>query len=261
LPDALERLIGAIGAKGYHNHRGQEHSTLLCKFIEADLSAECDVFRQDLASKAVRGYPDFNTPGARGRRADLVVSEPDPDDPDRPNLKRLRLCIENKSVITAHRNAPARFDDLTEVLGVLHREKPDAIFVATVLIGVSKQVLNVPDGVKRRFKGGREAEFEGKVRPRLSSGDTSLWTEFASDVSPNRPDDPARSVDLFRKLPVRGRALTHLLGYDYVLLVPVEIDNVNPPRLAPAGTLGIDALSDYRAMIAQICQAYRVRFH
>lgn len=261
MTDALHRLIETIAANGYHSHRGQEHSTLLSEFILSDLSAACDVVRADLESGAVRDFGGSKTPGARGRRADLVVAEPRPGEPRQPDFSKLRLCVENKSVVTAHRNAPSRFDDLTEVLGVLHSKQPEAIFVATVLIGTCHRYLNINDGVKKHFKIGRKAEFESRVRPRLSTGDQTLWSEFPEDVSVNDVNDPAKSVTTFRRLPLRGKAQTYVEGYDFVLLVPVEIDNVNPPRLSPSGTLGIDSVADYNSMIDQVCETYRVRFH
>lgn len=42
------------------------------------------------------------------------------------------------------------------------------------------------------------------------------------------------------RLVMRG---THVEGYDYVLLAPVFIDNVNPPRLPRPNELGIHAAS------------------
>lgn len=260
MTDALHRLIEVIAANRFHNHRGHEHSTLLCEFMLADLAGSCEVFQSDIMSGHVRNFGGSKTPGARGRRADLVVAIPSTTDPKLPDFSKLRLCVENKSVVTAHRNAPARYDDLTEVLRVLHAEQPEAIFVATVLIGTSPRYLNVNDGVKRHFRGERAAEFENRVLPRLSTGDPLLWTEFEEDVSENKPGDPTRSVAVFQGLPVRNKAQTHKVGYDFVLIVPVEVDNVNPPRLSPPGTLGIDAVSDYDLMIAQICETYRVRW-
>jgi len=85
-----------------------------------------------------------------------------------PDLKRLRLCVENKSVVTAHRNRTNRYDDLSDLVGVLHRNRPDAILVATVLIGLAKSVLNVPDRVKPFLS---TEEFTARVLPRLSTGD------------------------------------------------------------------------------------------
>ncbi len=43
--------------------------------------------------------------------------------------------------------------------------------------------------------------------------------------------------------------------------MPAEIDNMSPPKLSPAETLGIDSVADYNSMIWQICETYRVCFH
>ena len=72
--------------------------------------------------------------------------------------------------------------------------------------------------------------------------------------------DPAKTVEKFRELPTRPPARTDLVAYDYVLLVPVYVDNVNPPRIARDNTLGIDVDGEYEAMLEQICRAYKARW-
>ena len=166
--------------------------------------------------------------------------------------------IENKSVVTAHRNRTNRYDDLSDVLGVLHQTKPDAILVATVLVGLAERVLNVPDRVKPFLP---PEDFTGRVLPRLSTGDESLWTEFPHAVSRNRPGDAERTVEKFRELPIRPPGRTDLVAYDYVLLVPVLIDNVCRPRVARKNGLGIDVDAEYRTMLERICKAYTARWH
>ena len=194
---------------------------------------------------------------ARRAQLDLVVAEPGAEEGG-PDLGRLRLCVENKSVVTAHRNRTNRYDDLSDVVGVLHQKKPDAILVATVLVGLAENVLNVPDRVKPFMP---PEDFVGRVLPRLSSGDDTLWDEFRHAVSRNRPRDPERTVEKFRELPTRPPGRTDLVAYDYVLLVPVFIDNVRPPRVARDNALGIDVDGDYRAMLDRICKAYTARWH
>ena len=97
--------------------------------------------------------------------------------------------------------------------------------------------------------------------PRLSSGDTTLWDEFPKAQSRNRPSDPERTIQKFRELPTRPPGRTDLVAYDYVLLVPVMIDNVQPPRVARDNALGIDVDAEYRAMLDRICRAYTARWH
>lgn len=74
-------------------------------------------------------------------------------------------------------------------------------------------------------------------------------------------DDPGRTAEKFRELPTRPPGRTDLVAYDYVLLVPVVIDNVHPPRVAPDNGLGIDIDAEYRAMLDRVCKAYTARWH
>lgn len=163
-------------------------------------------------------------------------------------------------MITAHRNRTNRFDDLSKVMAAIQATRPQAILIATILVGLAERVLNVPDKVHSFFHD-RQDEFDQKVRPRLSTGDASLWQEFSWATSANRPNDPAGTVELFRTLPVRGPAETHLKAYDSVLIVPVRIDNVNPPELPRPNELGIDVDADYAECIAKTCRAYTARYH
>lgn len=253
----FDQTVGDIRTRGFHNHRLEDHSATVSRGILRDLRATCEPFQQDFAAGTIREWLDFPSPGGRSRKLDLVVAEPT-EEAAWPDLARLRLCIENKSVITAHRNRTNRYDDLSDVLGVLHQKKPDAILVATVLVGVAENVLNVPDRV-RPFV--RPADFTGRVLPRLSTGDETLWAEFPHAVSRNRPLDAARTVAKFRELPTRPPGRTDLVAYDYVLLVPVFIDDVCPPRVVRDNTLGIDVDAEYRSMLDRICKAYTARWH
>jgi hypothetical protein len=187
----------------------------------------------------------------------------EPDAAGEANLDRLRFCVENKSVVTAHRNLYARFDDLNEALQVLHKAKEEAVLVATAIVGVAPKVLNVPDRVKPLYRK-TPVEFTEKILPRLSSGDQTLWDEFEFAVSANRPDDPAKTVSKFRTLQTRPPGHTHVAGYDYVLLVPAFIDNVNEPYIPKPDdpkSLGIDVEHDYKVMLETICKAYTTRWH
>jgi hypothetical protein len=63
-----------------------------------------------LAAGKITSWLNVRTPGARNRKIDLLAGEADTG--GKPDLEKLRFCVENKSVITAHRNLYARFDDL-----------------------------------------------------------------------------------------------------------------------------------------------------
>jgi hypothetical protein len=253
---ACDDVVDAIKARGFHNHRLEGHSAAMSRGILRDLRAMCEPFERDFSSDGIGEWLDLPSPAGRSRKLDLVVGEPDPAT-GAADLTRLRLCVENKSVVTAHRNRTNRYDDLSDLVGVLHYKRPEAILVATVLIGLSERVLNVPD----RVKPFNPQTFDERILPRLSTGDVSLWTEFPQAVSRNRPADAKVTMTLFQQLPVRPPARTDLIAYDYVLLVPVLIDNVNPPQVARQNDLGIDVDAEYKKMLDQICRAYTARWH
>lgn len=254
----FDDALAGIARARYHNHRLEGHSDTVSAGVLSGLVGQCEPFRRDLESGIVKVWYNISAPGDRLRKVDLFAGEPGTD--GEPDIQRVRIALENKSVITAHRNRTNRFDDLRKVLGAIYSARPEALVIATVLVGLADKVLNIPDQVHKFFRG-REEYFAKKVLPRLSSGDATLWNEFDWAVSDNSETDPARTVDLFRTLPTRKPGHTHVEGYDYVLLVPVNIDNVNPPTLPRPNPLGIDVDADYQRMLEQICSAYTARWH
>lgn len=258
MPTPFDQVITRIIAKGFHNHRLEDHSDVVSEGIFRDLLEQCPTLKKDAATGVIRHWQNVKAPGARKRRIDLLIGEPGPD--GNPDLTKIRVAVENKSVATAHRNRDARFDDLNEALQVIHKAKPETVIVATILIGLSTRVLNISDGVKKAYRG-REKEFEQSVLPRLSSGDQRLWDEFSHAISTNRPGDPQKTADKFRTLPTRPPAQTHVVGYDHVLLTPILIDNVNRPSLPNPNALQIDVEHDYQNMLSTICTAYTARWH
>lgn len=256
----FDAVVEQIAQAGYHNHRLEQHSDTISEGLVADLRGSCAPLREDLVGGTVQAWRNVSSPGDRLRKVDLLVGEPGQH--GRPDIGRVRLALENKSVITAHRNRTNRFDNLKKMLGAIHSARPEALVVATVLVGLAERVLNIPDGVHKFYRDrDREEEFEKEVLPRLSSGDESLLTDFDWAVSTNRPTDPGRTIELFRTLPTRKPGHTHVEGFDFVMLVPVFIDNVHPPRIPRSGTVDIDVDADYRRMLDRICAAYRARWH
>lgn len=254
----FDEAITAIALARYHNHRLEAHSDTVSTRIFSDLVARCPSLREDLNSGEVRMWLNVSAPGDRLRKVDLMVGAPGDD--GGPSLDKVRIAVENKSVITAHRNRTNRFDDLKKVLAAIHSTRPEALVVATVLVGMCRQVLNIPDQVRKVFKNKPE-EFERQVLPRLSSGDQTLWRDFDWAVSKNSANDPYRTVELMRTLPTRSAGHTHVEGYDAVLLVPVEIDNVNPPTLPRPNPVGIDVDEEYARTLEKMCAAYTARWH
>lgn len=251
----IDAVLAGIEKRRYHNHRLEEHSDFLSAGILNDLKEYCDPLQDDLGSGRLRTWHNLPSRSGRNRRIDLLLGTPDLNG----NPEEVRAVFEHKSVITAHRNRGNRFDDLNGLYREYHQHDPKVIVIGTVLVGVCERVLNVPDQVKKRYRRDMEV-FERNILPRLSSGDHSLWEEFPEAVSDNRPSDPHLTVDKFRSLPTRRASDTHLAGYDYLLVVPVEVNNVDPPRIAAPDRLGIDAYTEYRNMIKAICEAYLVRW-
>lgn len=254
----FDAAIREIAARRYHNHRLETHSDIVSEQIYDDLLRTCETLRRDAEAGVVKKWLNVPSPGDRSRRVDLFVGEPGPD--GLPDITRVRIALENKSVITAHRNRTNRFDDLSKVLAAVHHARPEAILLATVFIGLARRVLNIPDHVHKFFRG-REDEFNDRLLPRLSSGDETLWTEFDWAVSRNSEADPAKTLELLRTLPTRKPGFTHTVGYDFMLAIPVMIDNVNPPSLPRPNTLGIDVDVQYSALLDQVCSAYTARWH
>ena len=164
---AFDDVIDAINIRGFHNHRLEGHSGAMSRGILRDLRAMCEPFERDFTGSRIHEWLDLPSPAGRARKLDLIVAEPD-DEMGRPLLTRLRLCVENKSVVTAHRNRTNRYDDLSDLVGVLHRNKPDAILVATVLVGIAGNVLNVPDRVSPFLS---PKEFNERVLPQTGPKD------------------------------------------------------------------------------------------
>lgn len=254
----FDNAVAAIAQARYHNHRLESHSDTVSRGILTDLLRKCAPLRADFEKGVVKEWYNVSAPGDRRRKVDLFVGEVGRD--GNPNIHKVRIALENKSVITAHRNRTNRFDDLHKVLAAVHSARPEALLIATVFIGLAVKVLNIPDQVHKFYRG-HEEDFRRKVLPRLSSGDQSLWGEFPTAVSDNKSSDPAKTADLIRTLPTRKSGHTHVEGYDYVLLVPVYIDNVNPPTIPRPNSLGIDVDKDYDRMLEQICSAYTARWH
>lgn len=262
----FDGILNNIVRRGYHNHRLDEHSNLMTDQIIGDLARRCKAFARDQASPAFKGW--YNVKAADNRTTDYIFGPVHPDSPRdllgkssraKPVLTDVRLLIEHKSVVTAHRNRSARFQDIEREMRAIYSHSPKTIIVATVIIGTCLRVLNVPDCVKcdPRYS---EAEFEARIVHRLSTGDQSLWDDFRHCVSGNKHHEPLTTVRLFQSLPTREpeNANPGMPTMDVVLLIPMAIDNVNPPGLSKID--GIDAILAYDAMLDHICRAYSSRW-
>jgi len=173
----FDLVIAEIKASGFHNHRKEGHSDALSLGILKDLTDTCEPLRVDFEKRVIKHWLNVPIPGKDERELDLLIGGPREDDQNSPDLEKVRICVENKSVVTAHRNRGTRYTDLSEVMKAVHAAREEAVLVATVLIGVAQKVLNVPDRIKPAYQG-NPRKFQTKILPRLSSGDERLWKEF-----------------------------------------------------------------------------------
>ena len=255
----FDNVISRIIERGYHNHRTPEHSDIVCTGIWNDLLERCANIHDDHVEGTVGHWLNQPAPDLQRRKADLLVCEID-ELTDTPDLSRVRICLENKSVVTAHRNRGERFRDLDNFRSEVQQRRREAIVLGTVMIGTAERYLNVADRVSTLYRNPPE-EFSQSVVPRLSTGDDSLWDDFPFAISENRPDDADKTVDRFRSLPIRTPNLTHQAGFDYLLLIPVHIDNVNPPRVDRDNGLGINVDEEYSNFLDTVRRAYIARWH
>src|SRR5688572_27337235 len=120
MSNPFDEVIESIRTAGYHNQRLEAHSDLVSNGLFRDLLTRCPFISHDYEEKAVNKWINVPAPGTtRGRKIDLFVGEPGPD--NTADVGKVRICVENKSVITAHRNKTNRLDDLTKVLGAIYR--------------------------------------------------------------------------------------------------------------------------------------------
>ena len=255
----FDRVILDIVERGYHNHRKETHSDIASTGIWEDLLAHSSDIKQDYGMHSIDHWLNRPAPDLQKRRADLLVCEID-EQTDVPDISRVRICLENKSVVTAHRNKGERFRDLDNFRSEVQQRRREAIVLGTVMIGTARRYLNVPDRISPLYKN-RSEEFSRSVLPRLSTGDETLWDDFDFAISENRPDDAKKTFERFRSLPTRTPNLTHEVGFDYLLIVPVHIDNVNPPRVDRDNNLGLNVDEEYSSFLETVRRAYVARWH
>ena len=234
----FDNVIRRILERGYHNHRKAEHSDIASTGIWHDLLSHSINIRNDHDMGRIGHWLNQPAPDLQRRRADLLVCEID-ELTDAPDLSRVRICLENKSIVTAHRNKGERFRDLDNFRSEVQQRRREAIVLGTVMIGTAERYLNVSDRVSTLYRN-RPEEFNQSVLPRLSTGDETLWDDFDFAISKNHPNDAEKTIEHFRSLPTRTPNLTHQAGFDYLLIVPVHIDNVYPPRVDRNNNLGLD---------------------
>ena len=147
----FDNVIRRIIERGYHNHRTAEHSDIVCTGIWNDLLTRCEDIRDDYDRGRIGHWLNQPAPDLQRRRADLLVCETN-ELTDTPDLSRVRICLENKSVLTAHRNRGERFRDLDNFRSEVQQRRREAIVLGTVMIGTARRYLNVADQVGRLYR-------------------------------------------------------------------------------------------------------------
>jgi hypothetical protein len=252
-----DRVVDRILQDKYHDHRSARHSDIICKHFILDLLRQCPSLADDIENCRVEYQLNVEVSGLT-HKVDLMIYEVDGSDRG-PSLDRARLCMENKSVITAHgKNRRNRQSDLSDFANLLQAKKPEAIVLGHVLVGTGIQYVNIPDSVKRKCQI-LGIDFDHDVLPRLSSGDQKLWSEFGA--KPNSEDAVLKTIEMMRSLPVKEKGFTHELGFDYLLIEPVFVDNINPLRVERENIFGINIDSQYQEMLMRTCRAYTSRWH
>ena len=106
-----DRVVDRILQDKYHDHRSARHSDIICNHFILDLLRQCPSLAYDIESSRVEYQLNVEVSGLT-HKVDLMIYEVDGSD-GAPSLDRARLCMENKSVITAHgKNRRNRQSDL-----------------------------------------------------------------------------------------------------------------------------------------------------
>jgi len=245
----------------------------------------CPALRADLEAGRVGFWKNKKIKWGRGRDTDLIIAEPlhpESKEPQpvsgydwhgvatirdsKPDPNRVRIVVEHKSVITAHRNRDARYDDLNNLVQDVVRDVgPGVVIGATIMVGVAENYLNIPDKVLPRFikrsaNGKRrtldEKRFTLEVLSRVKDHDVTLLKDYEYAVSFNKRGDVKATFDKFNRLPRRPQYDRTRLGYDTLLLCPVFYDNVHAARVDRSNAFGIDVDKEYEEFLKRICRDY-----
>ena len=181
---AFDDVIDEIKKRGFHNHRLEDHSIVMSRGICATC-APC-ANRSHMISQRTASAAGSTPHRPLDGRASWTSSSLSP--PGISQTSHAYAYVSRISPLLLHTvTAPTATTTSSDLVGALHRKKPDAVLVATVLVGLAENVLNVPDRVKPFLL---PNEFKTRVLPRLSSGDAALWGEFPQAMQPQPPGRP-----------------------------------------------------------------------
>jgi hypothetical protein len=254
---------------GYHNHRDNSHSDIISDGIVEDLKNKSALIKAHLEAGVIGYWKNQPNPWGRERDTDLVLAEPLHSEAkkSKPDMKKIRLVVEHKSVLTAHRNRDARYDDLNNLCSGAGLT-PNIIVAATVMIGIAERYLNVADQIKNRYMvyketpSGRQKKvlnteaFNNEIMKRIFARDETLFVTHEYAVSLNTRSDIESTFAKFRQLPVRDIDNRKKAALDALLLVPVFYDNVHASKIVRNNPFNIDVDKEYDAFILKLARIY-----
>jgi hypothetical protein len=143
------------------------------------------------------------------------------------------LTLENKTIMTAHAKARTnRFNDAGAYASHVHIASPSTIAAFTIVINASPRYRN-PDAF---------------ARSAVSSGT-------------NRPDDAAKTIGLFRRMPLRALASDPVNRCEAVLILAIDYDGETPSAQLIAGDPAPRAGDPYSYdwFLNRLCALFRER--
>ncbi|MBI4507271.1 MAG: hypothetical protein HY691_17200 [Chloroflexi bacterium] len=227
---APELYVAWINEHLGFNPRGQQNSDALSGFVTEDLQRASPRLANDLSTARLKR--ELNAPvrtRITERDLDLVFLDPTVSGP----INRVRLAVENKTIMTAHGKARKnRYGDLIAYANHLHNHSLKAIAGAIVVINVNPIYRN-PNG----FATGIERNY------------------------PNMSKIVVDSVRIFTGIPLREREDEPNDQPEAVAVILVDYDGVHPGRLVdtpPAPQPGDP--QHYGEFITRLARMYEARF-
>lgn len=155
-------------------------------------------------------------------------------------IKNIRLIMENKSLVTAHRNVYNRTRILADLAEAVRDSPPkDTLLVGTFIVGTADKFLNYETFVRARDVLSHlcsESKFNLEELEELIGTGHEKIREFVDDpvlpekmISRNKPDEPQKTLDIIvQDVPIKQLSGS---GYDGFAIQFCHLNNIDPPRL------------------------------
>ncbi len=252
---AFERLVSYLERERIHHPRTGFHSDYLSKEFLRDLYHVSSIFKSDVDAGTIC-YKVNHRLGLGGRQhvLDLVLgtredsSQQTSIDPKNQGFQRIResepkdirLIMENKSLITAHRNVYNRTRILADLAeAVRDGQHRHVLLVGTFIIGTADKFLNYETFIRARDVLSHlcsESKFNLKELEGMIGTGNEKIREFVEDpalpetmISRNKPDEPEKTLDIIiQDVPIKQLSGG---GYDGFAIQFCHLDNIDRPRL------------------------------